>query len=89
MSTEKVKAVQEWPFTRIIKELQHFLGFANFYRRFMRGFSTVAAPLTSLLKGEKKGSCGAARQTGQSGRLTQITPCCLFFTQAIAGRKEL
>jgi hypothetical protein len=32
-----------------------FIGFANFYRRFICGFSTVAAPLTSMLKGSKAG----------------------------------
>lgn len=54
MSMEKIKAVQEWPIPHTIKELQHFLGFANFYRHFIRGFSTVAGPLTSLLKGGRK-----------------------------------
>ncbi|KAK3548058.1 hypothetical protein QTP70_004282 [Hemibagrus guttatus] len=35
-----------------IKELQRFLGFANFYRRFICNYSITAAPLTSLLKGQ-------------------------------------
>lgn len=34
-----------------MKELQQFLGFANFYWRFIHGFSSVAAPLSDLLKG--------------------------------------
>ncbi|KAK3516193.1 hypothetical protein QTP70_005692 [Hemibagrus guttatus] len=34
--------------------LQRFLGFANFYRRFIRNYSSVAAPLTSLLRGKPK-----------------------------------
>lgn len=44
----KVKAVTEWlaPTTR--KLLQRFLGFANFYRRFIHNYSSVAAPLTHL-----------------------------------------
>jgi hypothetical protein len=33
-----------------VKEVQRFLGFANYYRRFNRGFGQVAAPITSLLK---------------------------------------
>uniref|UniRef100_A0A3B3BMY4 Gypsy retrotransposon integrase-like protein 1 n=1 Tax=Oryzias melastigma TaxID=30732 RepID=A0A3B3BMY4_ORYME len=51
MDQGKVDAVLQWPQPKSVRELQRFLGFANFYRRFIRGFSTVAAPLTSLLKG--------------------------------------
>ncbi|KAL0195007.1 hypothetical protein M9458_008579, partial [Cirrhinus mrigala] len=50
MDTAKVQAVTEWPQPTTIKELQRFLGFVNFYRRFIRNYSTVASPLTSLLK---------------------------------------
>ncbi|KAI2665917.1 Transposon Tf2-9 polyprotein [Labeo rohita] len=46
----KVRAILEWPQPRTVKELQQFLGFANFYRRFIRNFSTVAAPLTAMTK---------------------------------------
>ncbi|XP_016357100.1 uncharacterized mitochondrial protein AtMg00860-like [Sinocyclocheilus anshuiensis] len=52
MDESKVKAVSEWPQPTTIKELQRFLGFANFYRRFIRGYSSIASPLTSLLKGK-------------------------------------
>ncbi|KAI7795689.1 hypothetical protein IRJ41_003218 [Triplophysa rosa] len=45
-----VKAVLDWPQLSTLKELQQLLGFANFYRRFIRNFSAVAAPLTSLTK---------------------------------------
>ncbi|KAI2647040.1 Transposon Tf2-6 polyprotein [Labeo rohita] len=44
----KVKAVAEWPFPDTRKALQHFLGFANFYQRFIRNLGQVAAPLTAL-----------------------------------------
>ena len=54
METSKVDAVSNWPFPRTVKDLQRFLGFANFYRRFICGFSTSAAPLTSLLKGKPR-----------------------------------
>lgn len=50
MDEGKVKAVLDWPLPQTVKELQRFLGFANFYRRFVRGFSTVAAPLTTMTK---------------------------------------
>ncbi|XP_036068023.1 uncharacterized protein LOC118598811 [Oryzias melastigma] len=51
MDQGKVEAVLRWPQPSTVRELQRFLGFANFYRRFIRGLSTIAAPLTSLLKG--------------------------------------
>jgi hypothetical protein len=35
-----------------VKEVQRFLWFANYYRRFIRGFGQVAALITSLLKGK-------------------------------------
>ncbi|KAI2645676.1 Transposon Tf2-6 polyprotein [Labeo rohita] len=50
MDDGKVEAVLRWPQPKTLKELQRFLGFANFYRRFIRGFSTVAAPLTAMTK---------------------------------------
>ncbi|KAL0154660.1 hypothetical protein M9458_048923, partial [Cirrhinus mrigala] len=50
MDDRKVEAVLRWPQPQTLKELQRFLGFANFYRRFIRGFSTVAAPLTAMTK---------------------------------------
>ncbi|KAL0185426.1 hypothetical protein M9458_021123, partial [Cirrhinus mrigala] len=50
MDDSKVQAVLRWPQPSTLKELQRFLGFANFYRRFIRNFSTVAAPLTSMVK---------------------------------------
>ncbi|KAK3529207.1 hypothetical protein QTP70_021434 [Hemibagrus guttatus] len=54
MDTYKVRAVSEWPAPATIKELQRFLGFANFYQRFIQSYSSVAAPLTSLLRGKPK-----------------------------------
>jgi RNase H-like domain found in reverse transcriptase/Reverse transcriptase (RNA-dependent DNA polymerase) len=50
MDPQKVKAILDWKFPIGIKDLQSFLGFANFYRRFIKGFSTIARPLTSMLK---------------------------------------
>ncbi|KAK3534513.1 hypothetical protein QTP86_016589 [Hemibagrus guttatus] len=52
MDNSKITAVTEWPRPTTVKELQRFLGFANFYRRFIRNYSITAAPLTSLLKGQ-------------------------------------
>ncbi|KAK3544484.1 hypothetical protein QTP86_013146 [Hemibagrus guttatus] len=54
MDIDKVWAVTEWSAPATIRELQRFLGFANFYRRFIRNHSSVATPLTSLLRGKPK-----------------------------------
>jgi len=54
MSQEKVKAVLEWKTPRNLTEVQSFLGFANFYRRFIQDYSRVARPLTELTKKEQR-----------------------------------
>uniref|UniRef100_A0A671VHH1 Uncharacterized protein n=2 Tax=Sparus aurata TaxID=8175 RepID=A0A671VHH1_SPAAU len=48
MDPAKVSAVADWPTPDSRKKVQQFLGFANFYRRFVRGFSATAAPLHAL-----------------------------------------
>ncbi|GBG69859.1 hypothetical protein CBR_g4686 [Chara braunii] len=48
----KIAAIRDWPTPRTLTELRSFLGLANYYRKFVRNFSTIAAPLRSLLKKE-------------------------------------
>jgi hypothetical protein len=50
MDKGKVNVILAWPAPRNVKELQSFLGFANFYRRFIDNYSGIVKPLTSLLK---------------------------------------
>jgi len=54
MEKDKVKGVLEWPTPKCIKDVQKFLGLANYYRRFIEGFATVARPLHDLVKKDKK-----------------------------------
>ncbi|KAI2666816.1 Transposon Tf2-6 polyprotein [Labeo rohita] len=54
MDQGKIEAITNWPVPTSIKELQRFLGFSNFYRRFIDKYSDVTSPLTSLLKGKPK-----------------------------------
>ncbi|CAL9121110.1 unnamed protein product [Musa textilis] len=53
MDKSKVQAVAEWSAPRKIPELRSFLGFVNYYQRFIMGYSKCAAPLTELLKKEQ------------------------------------
>ena len=48
MSSDKVQVIQDWPEPRSVKDVQSFLGFANFHRRFIFGYSTITVPLTRL-----------------------------------------
>jgi transposase InsO family protein len=50
MDPAKVSAVKEWGTPRNVKDVQAFLGFANFYRRFIGGYSKIVAPLTALTR---------------------------------------
>ena len=54
MEKEKVKGVLEWPTLKCVKEVQKFLGLANYYHRFIEGFAMVARPLHDIVKKDKK-----------------------------------
>jgi hypothetical protein len=46
----KVAAVQNWPVPSDVRLLRGFLGLANYFRRFVQGFSTLVTPLTNLTR---------------------------------------
>ena len=54
MDPGKVKGISEWPSLTTVKQTRGFLGFGNFYRRFIRHFSEIAKPLNDLLKKDQK-----------------------------------
>jgi transposase InsO family protein len=64
MEPSRIEAIRSWPVPRSVKDIQVFIGFAGFYRRFIKNYSKVTAPLTDLLKG------------GAAGRL-QLAPRAL------------
>ena len=54
MEEEKVKGVLEWLIPKCIKDIQKFLGLANYYRRFIKMFVFIARPLHDIVKKNKK-----------------------------------
>jgi len=53
MEQDKIKAIKEWKTPTKVKDIESFLGFTNFYQRFIQNFSHIAKPLNKL-KGKKK-----------------------------------
>ena len=53
MDPEKIKAIMEWSVPTCLREVRSFIGFCNFYRRFIRGFSKLAGPLNALAKKDR------------------------------------
>ena len=50
MDPAKVTSILDWPIPKFVKEVQSFLGFANFYRKFIQNYSSLATPLTTLTR---------------------------------------
>ncbi|KAL0159610.1 hypothetical protein M9458_043335, partial [Cirrhinus mrigala] len=76
MDPQKLEVVRSWPLPTSLKQLQRFLGFANFYRRFIQGFSATAAPLTALTKPSR----GEFQLTPEA--IQAFKKLCLLFTTA-------
>ena len=62
MNKEKVEAIRNWKEPTNVKEIQRFLGFANFYRRFIKNYSKIVKPLTTLTQKEKRWTWGKEQQ---------------------------
>ena len=58
MNEKKVDSIKFWKALASVRDIQIFIGFANFYRRFIKNFSAICAPITNLLKGDTKNSSG-------------------------------
>ena len=54
MEKEKVRGLLEWPTPKCIKDVQKFLGLANYYRRFMKDFAEIARPMHRLVQKQEK-----------------------------------
>ena len=51
---EKSQAVKDWNLPKTVKQLQAFLGFINFYQKFIRGAAEKSLPLTELTKKDQR-----------------------------------
>lgn len=65
---EKTAVVENWSIPSTVKQVRSFLGFVGYYRRFIKGFSKIAAPLNALLVG--------TASMGQGKRMVDWTPDC-------------
>ncbi|KAH9266404.1 hypothetical protein BASA83_010647 [Batrachochytrium salamandrivorans] len=63
MDPSKISAVQDWPTPKKVRELQVFLGFTNFYRALVSGYSDITCHLTKLLKKDVPFSWGSEQET--------------------------
>ncbi len=52
MEEDHIFTILNWPESESVYEVQSFLGFANFYRRFVKGFSRISHPITDMTKKE-------------------------------------
>ncbi|THH01445.1 hypothetical protein EW145_g6909 [Phellinidium pouzarii] len=62
MVEEKVQGVKDWPVPTKLKEVESFLGFANFYQCFIKDFSKIAQPLNLLKKKDQAWTWGKEQQ---------------------------
>jgi len=54
MDPTKLKGIKDWPKPTTVKQTRSFLGFGNFYRRFIRKYSDVAQPMNELLQKDRQ-----------------------------------
>jgi hypothetical protein len=73
MMDEKVKAIRQWPPPKSVDEVRSFLGLAGYYRKFIRNFSLLAAPMTDLLKKEVPFQWGDHQQQAFDGLVRAVT----------------
>ena len=54
MEEEKVKGVLDWPTPKCVKDIQKFLGLANYYYQFIQGFALIARLLHNIVRKDQK-----------------------------------
>jgi len=59
---EKVRGVLEWPTPKCVKDVQKFLGLANYYRRFVKDFTEIARPMHRLVRKQERWNWGSEQE---------------------------
>jgi len=62
MEKEKVRDVLEWPTPKCVKDVQKFLGLANYYRRFVKDFTEIARPMHRLVRKQERWNWGSEQE---------------------------
>jgi len=62
MKKEKVRGMLEWSNPKCVKNIQKFLGLANYYRRFVKGFAEIARPMHRLVRKQEKWNWGVEQE---------------------------
>src|SRR5436853_304224 len=73
VSNETTQSVREWATPKNLRAVRGFIGFANFYRRFIRNFSAIAKPLTDLTKKDQPWKWGSEQQDAFDERIKAFT----------------
>ena len=70
MEKSQIDTIKDWPEPENVKDVQVFIGFVNFYQHFIANFSAIARPLTSLMRGKKKGQLASDFQWNDAEQVT-------------------
>ena len=82
---EKIRAVKEWKTLMKVKDIESFLRFANFYKRFIQNFSHTAKPLNKL-KGKKEWTWNEEHQKAFEELNEKITSQLVLFLPKREGK---
>ncbi len=89
MDPVKIRGVVDWPVPKKVKDVQSFLGFVNFYRKFIRNFSEIARPLNALTRKSKPWRWGREEQEGFDALKKAVTSAPVLAFPSDRGRFRL
>jgi transposase InsO family protein len=74
MERSRVDTIESWPEPTSVRDVQVFIGFANFYRRFIEGFSRIVTPLTDLTRKTERHKKGKGKQDPRARQARSVSP---------------